>query len=590
MFQKLLIANRGEIAVRIICAAKTLGISTVAIFSEADAASLHVRLADESVCVGPAPARQSYLNIDAVIAAAVESGADAIHPGYGFLSENDQLAARVRKAGLTFVGPDPSVIRMMSDKLSARAAAVNAGLPVLPGTSGTVEDVAKATELAEEIGFPVAVKACFGGGGRGMRVAGDARALEAAMASAIREAGAAFGRAEVFLERYLPRPRHVEVQIIGDAHGNVVHLGDRDCSVQRRHQKMIEEAPAPDLPDGLRSAILAGAVSLGRSVGYTGAGTVEFLVDPAAGDFYFLEVNTRLQVEHGVTELVSGIDIVELQLLVAAGGELPFRQEDVRINGHAIQARVSAEDAWEGFAPSTGRIDRLRLASFPWVRNDFGVEEGDFVQPHYDSMIGKVMAWATGRDAARRRLDLALERMEVHGVATTAPYARHVLDQPDFISVRHFTGSVESDWLPEKLERPPPAAQMQEETMVAATISERIVRLPGAAERRVAVYGLVEPGALQVIPSNRGKRSHSQTGNTLEGSASLREVRSPMDGVVVQVPTDVGKQVAKGQTILILEAMKMEVVIQAPTDGVIARIEAVSGAAVAKGQLLTVLE
>jgi len=583
MFSSILIANRGEIAVRIIAAAKTLGIRTVAVYSEADAGALHVRMADDAMCIGPANARQSYLNIEAVVAAALESGAEAVHPGYGFLSENADFARAVTAAGLAFIGPDADAIATMSDKVAARKAAIAAGVPVLPGSDGAVSGLDEAQVVARGIGFPVAVKASFGGGGRGIRVAAGADELEAAMTAAGREAGAAFGRSEIFLEAFLPRPRHVEVQVFGDRHGSVIHLGDRDCTVQRRHQKMIEEAPAPDLPGDMRAAMQAAAVALCRSVNYAGAGTVEFLVDRQAERFAFLEMNTRLQVEHGVTELVTGIDLVEAQIRVAAGEPLGIRQDEVRISGHAIQARISAEDPADDFRPAPGRITDLAVPLAPWTRADFGVERGDSVQPHYDSMIGKLLAWGTDRESARTRLRRALSGLRVAGVPTTAAYAAAVLEEPDFRSVRHFTGSVEQDWaivLPPAAESP---VHTEEDDVVISHLTERQVRLVGAANRTVSVFGRAQSSPPRVSPSPRAARAAASVGGT---SAKEGAVLSPMDGMVLQAPVRAGDAVESGATVLVLEAMKMEVVIAAPHGGVVRVVNCTPNEAVSKGQML----
>ncbi len=583
MFSSILIANRGEIAVRIIAAAKTLGIRTIAVYSEADAGALHVRTADAAVCIGPANVRQSYLNIEAVVAAALESGAEAVHPGYGLLSENADFARAVTAAGLVFIGPDADAIATMSDKVAARKAAIAAGVPVLPGSDGAVSGTDEAHRIAREIGFPIAVKASFGGGGRGIRVAATAGELEAAMAAAGREAGAAFGRSEIFLESFLPRPRHVEVQVLGDSHGSVIHLGDRDCTVQRRHQKMIEEAPAPDLPEDMRAAMQSAAVALCRSVNYTGAGTVEFLVDRGAERFAFLEMNTRLQVEHGVTELVTGIDLVEAQIRVAAGEPLGIRQEDVHLSGHAIQARISAEDCADDFRPAPGRITDLAVPLAPWTRADFGVERGDSVQPHYDSMIGKLLTWGSDREAARIRLHAALGRLRVTGVPTTAPYAAAVLEEPDFKTVSHFTGSVEQDWAI-TLPATESAPHVEEDDVVTSRLTERQVRLAGAASRVVSVFGHAQSAPPRVSPSPRAARARAAVG----GGASATEgaVVSPMDGMVLQAPVSAGNTVARGATVLVLEAMKMEVVIAAPHDGVVRAVHCTPNEAVSKGQAL----
>jgi acetyl-CoA/propionyl-CoA carboxylase biotin carboxyl carrier protein len=591
MFGSLLIANRGEIAVRIATAARALGVRTVAVYSEADSDALHVRVADEARCIGPAAARESYLDIEAVVGAALDAGADAVHPGYGFLSENAEFARAVEAAGLVFVGPAAETIAQMSDKVAARAAAEAAGIPVLPGSGDVVSDPEQARALAGEIGYPIAVKACFGGGGRGMRVAHDPAGLEAAMAAAARESQAAFGRAEIFLEAFLPRPRHVEVQVLGDSHGNVIHLGDRDCSVQRRHQKMIEEAPAPSLDPETREAIRAAAVSLSKSIGYQGAGTVEFLVDPERSGFYFLEMNTRLQVEHGVTERVTGIDLVEAQLAIAAGEPLALTQQDVRIDGHAIEARISAEDPWEGFVPAPGRIEALKLPLAPWTRIDFGVERGDRVQPYYDSMIGKLIAWGPDRESARIRLREALLDLDVRGVPTTAGYVATLLEQPEFIAVDHYTGSVESAWAPERFPRPEANSEpSQEEPLMAQRLSERLVRLGGATPRQVAVFGLAGSPRPVAVASERATRSERAETSTGGDRSSANIVHSPMDAMVVQAPVRVGSKVAQGELLLVLEAMKMEVAVTAPQDGIVKRIEAEPGRAVRKGQLLVELE
>lgn len=589
MFASLLIANRGEIAVRIAATARALGIRTIAVFSEADSNALHVRVADDARCIGSAPPRHSYLDIEAIVRAAVDSGADAVHPGYGFLSENADFARAVEAAGLTFVGPDPRTIEQMSDKVAARAAAIASGVPVLAGSEGAVADPAQARGLADEIGYPIAVKACFGGGGRGMRVAADPDSLEAAMAAAGREAEAAFGRGDVFLEAFLRRPRHVEVQILGDNHGNVVHLHDRDCTVQRRHQKMIEEAPAPQLDPPVREAMLDAAVSLCRSIGYRGAGTVEYLFDAEHGAFYFLEMNTRLQVEHGVTERVTGIDLVEAQLAIAAGERLPFAQQDVQVRGHAIEARIAAEDPWADFAPGPGRVDRLDLPLTPWTRLDFGVEVGDTVQPHYDSMMGKLIAWGIDRDSARIRLQQGLRSLRVEGVPSTAPYLEKLVEQPEFIAVRHFTGSAESEWPASRFARPEPEPHDREQQPVMAeTISERIVCLGGRG-RAVAVYGVAGTALPIAVASGRAARGTSAdaTGPAAAGAGNL--IYSPMDAVLVQTPVGIGSSIAEGETLVILEAMKMEVAVAAPRSGTVVRIEGRPGASVRKGQLLAEL-
>ncbi|GAA4683302.1 hypothetical protein GCM10023215_17010 [Pseudonocardia yuanmonensis] len=614
--QTVLVANRGEIAVRIIRSCRELGLRSVAVYSDADAEALHVRLADEAHRIGPAPARASYLDVDALLGAAKAAGADAVHPGYGLLSEDAGFAEAVAGAGLVFVGPSAEVIARMGDKVAARALAEECGIPVPPGTGDLTVDEAAAA--AERLGFPLVVKASFGGGGRGMRVVHSACELAEAMAAAGREAGAAFGRSEVHLERYLERPRHVEVQVIGDAHGSVVHLGDRDCSVQRRHQKLIEEAPAFGLSEGLRSRLLDSAVTLAREVGYVGAGTVEFLVVPETvrteGEFFFLEMNTRLQVEHGVTELVTGLDIVATQLRVADGAPLPFGQEDVRISGHAVQARIAAEDPWADFRPAPGAITGLALPVGPGVRNDFGVDAGggpgSRVAPEYDSMFGKVLAHGADRDAARRRLIAALDELRVEGVPTTAPYLREVLRSESFTAGTHDTGSVQREWAPDPATRPAPAGGPAGAATTGTTgrggavgaggagsllgagravVPARRVRI--ATDRgpvEVAVYGrTVRPGAA-VTASSRPTRE-SAAGSGAAASAAGTVPVAPMDATVVEVRVQPGQELGPGDVIAVLEAMKMEMVIRTEVGGRVGEVLAAPGAPIAAGSPLITL-
>jgi 3-methylcrotonyl-CoA carboxylase alpha subunit len=429
MLNSLLIANRGEIACRVIRTARRLGLRTVAVYSEADRGALHVRMADAAVCIGPAPARESYLDADRILEAARDERCEAIHPGYGFLSENAHFARACEAAGLVFVGPPASSIDRMGSKSEARRLMAAAGVPVLPGYDD--EDQADATlqAAARRLGFPLLIKPTAGGGGKGMRVVREARGFDEALAAARREATKSFGDARVLLERFVEKGRHVEIQVFADAHGHAVHLHERDCSLQRRHQKVIEEAPAPGLTDAMRVQMGAAAVAAARAVGYRGAGTVEFLYD--GREFYFLEMNTRLQVEHPVTEMITGLDLVEWQLRVASGEALPLAQQDVASHGHAVEARLYAEDPDRGFLPSTGRLTRLRLpAHLPHVRVDAGVEEGDSVSVHYDPMIAKLIAWAPDRAQAIERLRGALEATEVEGVRTNARFLWQILGTP----------------------------------------------------------------------------------------------------------------------------------------------------------------
>uniref|UniRef100_A0A831TGI2 Biotin carboxylase n=1 Tax=Thermorudis peleae TaxID=1382356 RepID=A0A831TGI2_9BACT len=435
MFRKVLVANRGEIALRVMRACRELGIATVAVYSEADATALHVRYADEARCIGPAVATRSYLNIEALVQAARETGAEAVHPGYGFLAENAAFARACREAGLAFIGPRPEAIELMGDKAEARTLAREAGVPVVPGTPDKVS-TEEALAAAEEIGFPLMVKAAAGGGGRGIRVVERREELAGAVAIAAQEAQAAFGDGALYLERYLSRPRHVEVQVLGDEHGNVLHLFERECSIQRRRQKLLEEAPSPALTPELREQICAAAVRLARAAGYTSAGTLEFLLDQE-GQFYFLEMNTRIQVEHPVTELVTGVDLVKEQIRVAAGEPLRWRQEEIALRGHAIEFRINAEDPEMGFFPSPGVVEALELPGGPGVRVDHALYAGYEIPPYYDSLIAKLIVWGVDREEALARGRRALAELRIEGIATTAPFHRRLLDDPDVIAAAY---------------------------------------------------------------------------------------------------------------------------------------------------------
>ena len=440
MFKKVLIANRGEIALRVIRACRELDIQTVAVYSEADRESLHVRFADDDVCIGPAPSRESYLKIPRLIAAAEITGADAIHPGYGFLAENAEFAETCRASGITFIGPTPEQIRVMGDKASARRAMADVGVPVVPGTPGPVEDPEEALAFAREIGFPVIVKASAGGGGKGMRVSHDPDDFTRSCQLARSEALSAFGNGDVYVEKFLERPRHVEFQILGDTHGNVIHLGERDCSVQRRHQKLIEEAPCPVMTPELRERMGEAAVRGAKAIGYVGAGTIEMLLDED-GSFYFMEMNTRIQVEHPVTEMLTGVDLVKEQIRVAAG--LPMSVTSTpAFRGHVIECRINAEDPARNFQPSPGRIDTFHQPGGPGVRIDTHVYAGYTVPPYYDSMIGKLIVQGNTRGEALKRMQIALESFVVEGVRTTIPFLARVMQHPDFQA-----GTVHTKWL-----------------------------------------------------------------------------------------------------------------------------------------------
>ena len=432
MFKKVLIANRGEIALRVIRACRELGLQTVAVYSEADRESLHVRFADDDVCIGPPPGRASYLKIPNLIAAAEITGADAIHPGYGFLAENAEFADTCRASNITFIGPTGEQIRMMGDKATARRLARDAGVPTVPGSPGTIDDPDEALAFAGEIGFPVIIKATAGGGGKGMRIAHDAEQFVQLFGLAQNEALAAFGNGSVYVERYLEHPRHVEIQVLGDTHGKVVHLGERDCSVQRRHQKLVEESPSPALDGDLRRRMGDAAVALASNIGYLGAGTIEFLLD-TDGKFYFMEMNTRIQVEHPVTEMVTSFDLVKEQIRIAAGEPISYLGDGTRLRGHAIECRINAEDPYRNFQPSPGLITAYHPPGGPGVRVDTHVYAGYTVPPYYDSLLAKVIVHGNTRHEALSRMGQALDSFILEGVTTTIPFLARVIRHPDFV-------------------------------------------------------------------------------------------------------------------------------------------------------------
>jgi len=441
MFKKVLIANRGEIALRVIWACKELGIKTVAVFSEADRHSLHVRFADQAVCIGGPRSVESYLNIPAIISAAEITGAEAIHPGYGFLAESSYLAEICEACHIKFIGPGPQAIRLMGDKSRARRTMIKAGVPVVPGSEGVIEDEAMALRMARDIGFPVILKASAGGGGRGMRIVREAGELAGALRAAQAEASAAFGVADVYLEKYVQTPRHIEIQVLADHRGDVLHFGERECSIQRRHQKLIEESPSPVVSEKLRRRMGNAATEAAAAVGYVNAGTVEFLLD-STGNFYFMEMNTRIQVEHGVTELVTGRDLVKSQLLIAAGEALPFVQRDIVASGHALECRINAEDP-ERFVPSPGTIRHYYMPGGPGVRVDTFAHEGCEVSPYYDSLIAKLMTHGRDRAEAIARMRRCLDVIVIEGIKTTVPLHRRIMSDPEFLAGRLDTGFME---------------------------------------------------------------------------------------------------------------------------------------------------
>jgi acetyl-CoA carboxylase, biotin carboxylase subunit len=471
LFKKILVANRGEIALRVIRAAHELGVEAVAVYSEADRFAPHVMAADEAYLIGPAPSAQSYLRQDALIEIAKRSGAEAIHPGYGFLSERAPFIHAVREAGLVFIGPSAAAVEAMGDKTSARKRVMAAGVPVVPGTKEPLTNADEARRVAAEIGYPILLKAAAGGGGKGMRVVQSEEEVERALTAAGNEARAAFGDDSVYIEKYLDGPRHIEIQLLADQHGNVLHLGERECSIQRRHQKMIEEAPSPAITPELRDAMGATAVAAARSVDYEGAGTVEFLYQN--GEFYFLEMNTRIQVEHPVTELTTGVDLVQWQIRIAAGEPIPFRQEDVRLEGHAIECRITSEDPANSFLPSTGRIEHLEVPAGPGVRWDSGIAPGYEVGLSYDPMLAKLIVHAPTREQAIDRMRRALGELRIVGLDTSVPFHLRVMDEPDFRAGRldiRYLENHEADLLNLEVDEPTllmaalAAALLEEET------------------------------------------------------------------------------------------------------------------------------
>ena len=594
MLQKILIANRGEIAVRVIRAARELGIATVAVYSDLDRNALHVRLADEAFALGGQSAADSYLKTEAILDAIRQSGADAVHPGYGFFSENADFARAITEMGVAFIGPPPEAIEEMGDKVSSRRAAERGGAPIVPGTTEFARSADEIVAFGEDNGWPIAIKAAFGGGGRGMKVVQDAASVADAMASAQREAKNFFGRDEVYVERYLTWPRHVEVQLVGDQHGDIVWVSTRDCSAQRRHQKLIEEAPAPALPDGVEEAMGEAAVKAAKAVGYYNAGTVEFIFQD--GDFFFLEMNTRLQVEHPVTEAITGIDLVEWQILVASGEPLPKTQEEVLATrrGHAIEVRINAEDPAGGkFLPSPGTITKLATPDGFGVRFDSGYESGDEVSQFYDNLVGKLIVWGKDRDTAIARTIRALEDTVVEGVATTIPADLAILRHPDFAAVEHST-----KWVEERLDlsgtaAPAPSTEPAAEGEAEAEpLVERSVTVEVNGKRFGVKMWVPESAAAPTGGGSGGRakpRPARRAGGGGGGAAGSGQVTVPMQGTIVKVLVEVGQQVEAGQPVVLLEAMKMENQINADKSGTIAEIKVQAGQTVGGGDVVVVI-
>jgi acetyl-CoA/propionyl-CoA/long-chain acyl-CoA carboxylase, biotin carboxylase, biotin carboxyl carrier protein len=590
VLSKILIANRGEIAVRVMRTCRELGIATVAVYSELDRDAVHVRYADEAYALGGKTAAESYLNTDAILDAIRKSGADGVHPGYGFFSENADFARAVTDAGVTWIGPPPEAIDLMGDKISSRLAAERAGVESVPGTSTPITDANEIIAFGKEHGFPIAIKAAFGGGGRGMKVVARAEDAQAALDSAQREAQAYFGRSECYFERYLTRPRHVELQVFCDTQGNGVYISDRDCSTQRRHQKLIEEAPAPAIPDETRRAMGEAAVKVALGCGYVNAGTVEMLYQD--GEFFFLEMNTRLQVEHCVTEEITGLDLVAEQLHVAAGEPLRFTQESIERRGHSIECRINAEDTTKKFLPSPGTITRLRVPSGPGVRWDGGYSEGDTVSQYYDNLLGKLVVWAPDRDTAIARMLRALDEFEISGVKTTIPAHRALLASDAFREVTHSTNWVEDEVDPSTFVPGSAGLEIPAPTDAAEPLVERAVPVEVDGRRFSVKVWLPDAPAsapARVTGARRPKLGLSAGGGGA-GAAGSGTVIAPMQGTIVKVLVDVGATVEIGQALVVLEAMKMENQINAETSGTVKEIRVQPGYAVGTGDVLAIIE
>jgi acetyl-CoA/propionyl-CoA carboxylase, biotin carboxylase, biotin carboxyl carrier protein len=591
VLSKILIANRGEIAVRVIRACRDLGIRSVAVYSDLDRDGLHVRLADEAYALGGQTAAESYLATDKILDVVERTGADGVHPGYGFFSENTDFARAVTAKGVTFIGPPPEAIEIMGDKVSSRLAAQRAGVAGVPGTTEFLTSADEVVAFGDEHGWPVAIKAAFGGGGRGMRVVRSAAEAAHALESAQSEALKGFGRSECYLERYLTWPRHIEMQVFADTRGNAVWVGERDCSAQRRHQKLIEESPAPGFPDETRQAMGDAAVRVTKACGYVNAGTVEFLYQD--GDFYFLEMNTRLQVEHPVTELVTGLDLVAEQIRVASGDPLSFTQQDVVPRGHAIEVRINAEDPSGGaFVPSPGAITTLQVPQGYGVRWDGGYEAGDEVSQFYDNLLGKLICWGADRDTAIARTLRALDEFEIGGIPTTIPADIAILRHPDFVAGEHST-----KWVEERLDlsgiaadvRPPDDAEGLAEPKVRRDVDVEV----NGRRFGVTVWVPESQAGAAVAPAGTGGRaSHRPRRSTGASSRATGTgaVTVPMQGTIVKVLVSEGDEVEAGQTVCVLEAMKMENNIAADKSGTVKEVKVTAGQSVGSGDVVIVIE
>jgi acetyl-CoA/propionyl-CoA carboxylase biotin carboxyl carrier protein len=582
VFAKVLVANRGEIALRIFRTLRELGIGSVAVYSDADRSAPFVAYADEAHALGGLSAAESYLVVDKLLDAAARSGAEAVHPGYGFLAENASFAAAVEAAGLVWIGPPPAAIELMGSKTRARQAMQAAGVPIIPGTTDPVGSAAEVIALGEEIGYPLLIKAAAGGGGKGMKVVSSAAEAAQAFESAQREGQSYFADASVYVERYLEGPRHVEVQVLADSHGNVIHLGERDCTIQRRHQKLVEETPSPAVTPELRDRIGKIAVDAARAAGYRSAGTIEGLLT-SDGDYFFMEMNTRIQVEHTVTEEVTGLDLIREQVLIAAGEPLSLRQEDVVLRGHSIECRINAEDPSHGFLPSPGRITSYREPSGPGVRVDSGVTAGSEISGLYDPMIAKLIVHDTNRETARRKMLRALGEFEIGGVKSLLGFHQALLTHPCFIDGETCHGLVESEELAERAEQ-----FSHQATTIPATSDGSLSEVTTVAEvdgRRVQVKVLVPEPAYRGLARRRRER----TAGGADGAGS-NVVVSPMQGTVLSVKVADGDVVEAGQVICIVEAMKMENEVTAHRAGTVAELAVAAGQPVTTGQTICVIE
>jgi len=585
-FRKVLVANRGEIAVRIFRTLRELGIGCVAVYSEADRRARHVRVSDEAYLIGPGPASESYLRAEVVVETALRAGAEAIHPGYGFLAENAAFARIVESAGLTWIGPPPAAIELMGSKTAARTAMRAAGVPIVPGATEPVATAEEVLSLGAEIGYPVIIKAAAGGGGKGMELVREPAEAARAFEAARRQGEKYFSDGSVYVERFLEDPRHVEVQVLADGHGNVIHLGERDCTIQRRHQKLVEETPSPAVDAQLRERIGAIAVDAARAAGYRSAGTIEGLLTEG-GDYFFMEMNTRIQVEHTVTELVTGLDLIREQVLVAAGAPLSVRQEDVSLRGHAIECRINAEDVASGFLPAPGLITAYREPAGPGVRVDSGIEAGDEISGLYDPLIAKLVVHDVDRERARRRMLRALSEFTIEGPPTLLGFHRALLEHPCFVAGTTCHGVVESEELARRAEELSPSFS-QEATSVrrvsdgAFPTQPRLVAVEIDGRAHEVRLHTTEPPWVELARRRRGRAAEL-------GSAGTGAVVSPMQGTVLKVPVAEGDHVEPGQVVAVVEAMKMENEIAAPRAGTVRQLRVGPGDAVTNGQLLCVV-